>query len=148
MSNDILKKGADYLLKGGTLLSQPCQICNGLLIKFKGNIMCLNCQKTGAPDQRLEKVSDKTSEDKKIEKIQQSLGNGHINKTNEYPEREIYEDLPSQIEKVIVKKINENIESIKIESDPVRQKDNLKVLFLYLKIMKKIKRAARLKNIL
>jgi len=45
MSNDVLKKGADYLLKGGTLLSESCQICNGLLIKFKGNIMCLNCQK-------------------------------------------------------------------------------------------------------
>ena len=43
-NRDILKKGADYLLKGGTLLSESCQTCNGLLIKFKGDIMCLNCQ--------------------------------------------------------------------------------------------------------
>ena len=43
-NRDILKKGADYLLKGGTLLSESCQICNGLLIKYKGDIMCLNCQ--------------------------------------------------------------------------------------------------------
>ena len=121
-------------------MSESCQICNGLLIKFKGNIMCLNCQKANATYPKLEKVSDKNSEEKKIDKIQKSLGNPHINKTNESLERGIYEDLLSQIEEVIVKKIIENIETIKIETDPVKQKDNLKLLFLYLKILKKIKR--------
>jgi UPF0148 protein len=140
MSDDILKKGAEYLLKGGTLLSESCQICNGLLIKFKGNIMCLNCQKANTTYPKFEKVSDKNSEEKKIDKIQKSLVNTHINKTNESLERGIYEDLLSQIEEVIVKKIIENIETIKIETDPVKQKDNLKLLFIYLKILKKIKR--------
>jgi UPF0148 protein len=140
MSNDILKKGAEYLLKGGTLLSESCQICNGLLIKFKGNIMCLDCQNTPATNPKFEQVSDKNSEDKKIDKIQKSLGDKYINKPADYRERKIYDDLPSQIEEVIIKKIFENVESIKIEDDPERQKDNLKVLFLYLKILKKIKR--------
>ncbi len=102
--------------------------------------MCLNCQNTPATDPKIEQVFDKNSEDKKIDKIQKSLGDNYINKPDEYRERKIYDDLPSQIEEVIIKKIFENVESIKIETDPERQKDNLKVLFLYLKILKKIKR--------
>ena len=74
MNNDILKKGADFLLKGGTLLSEPCQVCNGLLIKFKGDIMCLNCQKSNLNKVELEKVTDQSSEEKKIETSQKSLG--------------------------------------------------------------------------
>ena len=65
MNNDTLKKGADFLLKGGTLLSEPCQVCNGLLIKFKGDIMCLNCQKANQNTQEIEKTSVHTSEEKK-----------------------------------------------------------------------------------
>jgi len=65
MNNDTLKKGADFLLKGGTLLSEPCQVCNGLLIKFKDDIMCLNCQKANQNNQEIEKTSVQTNEEKK-----------------------------------------------------------------------------------
>jgi UPF0148 protein len=44
MSNDSIKQGAYYLLRGGTLLSEPCQKCGNLQIKFKGEIICLSCQ--------------------------------------------------------------------------------------------------------
>jgi UPF0148 protein len=140
MSNDILKKGADYLLKGGTLLSESCQICNGLLIKFKGNIICLNCQRAAnLPDSKIEKAFDKNSEEKKIDTNQKSLVNNHVNKNNDSREIEPYKDILLQIEKTIIKKIIESNESIKIENDLYKQKNNLRILLLYLKILKKSK---------
>ncbi|MER5175237.1 MAG: autoantigen p27 domain-containing protein [Candidatus Nitrosocosmicus sp.] len=139
MNNDILKKGADFLLKGGTLLSEPCQVCNSLLIKFKGDIMCLNCQKSNLNTVELEKVTDQSSEEKKIETIQKSLGKDYINKIIEPKEIENYKDLLSQIEKTITIRILENNKTISMENDPDKQKNNLKVLFLYLKILEKIK---------
>ena len=44
MSNESIKQGAYYLLRGGTLLSEPCEKCGNLQIKFKGNIICMSCQ--------------------------------------------------------------------------------------------------------
>jgi uncharacterized Zn finger protein (UPF0148 family) len=43
MNDDSIKQGAYYLLRGGTLLSEPCKKCGNLQIKFKGEILCLNC---------------------------------------------------------------------------------------------------------
>ncbi len=140
MNDDILKKGADYLLKGGTLLSEPCQICNGLLIKFKGDIMCLNCQKSDINNQELEKVTDQALEEKKIEIGQKTLGKNYINNLHEPKEIENYKDLLSQIEKTITKLILESNKLISIESDMDKQTKNLKVLFIYLKILEKIKK--------
>ena len=44
MNNDLIKQGAYYLLRGGTLLSEPCKKCGNLQIRFKGEVFCMNCQ--------------------------------------------------------------------------------------------------------
>src|SRR5215210_9473129 len=44
MNNDLIKQGAYYLLKGGTLLSEPCKKCGNLQIKYKEEVICMNCQ--------------------------------------------------------------------------------------------------------
>jgi UPF0148 protein len=44
MNNDSIKQGAYYLLRGGTLLSEPCKKCGNLQIRYKGEILCMNCQ--------------------------------------------------------------------------------------------------------
>jgi UPF0148 protein len=139
MNNDTLKKGADFLLKGGTLLSEPCHVCNGLLIKFKGDIMCLNCQKASQNTQEIEKTSVRISEEKKEETSQNNLVKDIINK-HEPQKIENYKDLLVQVEKTVIKRILENNKSINIENDIDKQKKNLKMLLLYLKIMEKLKR--------
>ena len=140
MNNDILKKGAEYLLKGGTLLSEPCQICNGLLIKFKGNILCLNCQGIDKKEIQLKKENNQTHEEKEIE-INQKNPNKHImNKVYDHQKFENHTNLLQQIEETIIKKIFESNKSIIIENDMDKQQKNLKSLFLYLKILKKIKK--------
>jgi UPF0148 protein len=57
MNNDLIKQGAYYLLRGGTLLSEPCKKCGNLQIKYKQDIVCMNCQQT---------EQDKTEQEKTL----------------------------------------------------------------------------------
>ncbi|MEJ7641417.1 MAG: Sjogren's syndrome/scleroderma autoantigen 1 family protein [Candidatus Nitrosocosmicus sp.] len=140
MNNDIVKKGADFLLKGGTLLSEPCKICNGLLIKYKGDILCLNCQRSALNQDKLENASDKIFEENEEEKIRQKLTDkDNKNRIYDSEEKVNYKDLLLQIDKTITKKIIDINKLIHIEEDTIKQKNNLKTLYLYLKIMDRIK---------
>jgi UPF0148 protein len=38
-----IKNAAALLLKGGSLISEPCNKCGGVQVKFKDNISCVNC---------------------------------------------------------------------------------------------------------
>jgi len=146
-NRDILKKGADYLLKGGTLLSESCQICNGLLIKFKGDIMCLNCQSQSLSNHELEKASkssppssDNTLQENKTELIKIPPEKDNPGKDHATEETKDYENLLSQIEKTIIKRASDIDKSIYNENDSNRQMDNLKTLLLYLKVLKKTRK--------
>jgi uncharacterized Zn finger protein (UPF0148 family) len=141
MNNDIVKKGADFLLKGGTLLSEPCKICNGLLIKYKGDILCLNCQRSILNQDKLENAPDKILKENEEEEIRQKLFDKD-NKNRMYgsEEKVNYKDLLLQIDKTITKKIIDINKLIYIEEDIIKQKNNLKTLYLYLKVMDRIKK--------
>jgi UPF0148 protein len=148
-NRDILKKGADYLLKGGTLLSESCQTCNGLLIKFKGDIMCLNCQSQNLNNHELEKApqsspslspSDKIYQENKKELIQISPEKDNSDKVHPIKETENYQNLLSQIEKTIIKRATDADRSIYNENDSNKQINNLRILLLYLKVLKRIRK--------
>ena len=140
MNNDIVKKGADFLLKGGTLLSEPCKICNGLLIKYKGDILCLNCQRAALNQDKLENTSDEIFEESKEEIRQKLTDKDNNNRIYGLEEKVNYKDLLLQVDKTITKKIIDINKLIYIEEDTVKQKNNLKTLYLYLKIMDRIKK--------
>ena len=141
MNNDIVKKGADFLLKGGTLLSEPCKICNGLLIKYKGDILCLNCQRPTLNQDKLENASEKMFEENEKEEMRQkSLDKDNKNRIFDSEEKENYKDLLMRIDKTITKKIIDIDKLIYMEEDTLKQKNNLKTLYLYLKIMDRIKK--------
>ena len=140
MNNDIVKKGADFLLKGGTLLSEPCKICNGLLIKYKGDILCLNCQRAALNQDKLENTSDEIFEENKEEIHQKLTDKDNNNRIHGLEEKVNYKDLLLQIDKTITKKIIDINKLIFIEEDTIKQKNNLKTLYLYLKIMDRIKK--------
>jgi uncharacterized Zn finger protein (UPF0148 family) len=142
MNNDIVKKGADFLLKGGTLLSEPCKICNGLLIKYKGDILCLNCQRPTPNQDKLENTSGKIFEENEKEEMmrQKSFDKDNKNRIYDSEEKENYKDLLLQIDETITKKIVDINKLIYMEEDTNKQKNNLKTLYLYLKIMDRIKK--------
>ena len=144
MNNDIVKKGADFLLKGGTLLSEPCKICNGLLIKYKGDILCLNCQRPTPNQDKLENASDKMFEENEKEEMRQkSLDKGNKDRTYDSEEKENYKDLLLRIDKTITKKIIDIDKLIDVKEETLRQKKNLRTLYLYLKIMNRITKKER-----
>jgi uncharacterized Zn finger protein (UPF0148 family) len=41
-----LKHGAEFLLKGGTLLAEPCEKCSGIQVKKNNEISCIICGNT------------------------------------------------------------------------------------------------------
>jgi uncharacterized Zn finger protein (UPF0148 family) len=138
MNNDILKKGADYILKGGTLLSEPCQECNGLLIKFKGNILCLNCQGNEKKQIQLNNENKRSNEIKEVQIEQKNSNENMMDKIYKFQNFDEYNNILQQIKETIIKKIIDINKSIDSENDIDKQQKNLKVLILYLKTLKKI----------
>ena len=47
LSKEFTKKAVEMLLKGATLVSDPCPYCKGVRIIQNGNALCVNCGKQG-----------------------------------------------------------------------------------------------------
>jgi UPF0148 protein len=43
MSNQLTKKAVEMLLKGATLLGQPCPYCSGVRVMKEGHALCISC---------------------------------------------------------------------------------------------------------
>lgn len=137
MDNEIIKQGAYYLLRGGTLLSEPCKKCGNLQIKYKDDIICMKCQYSDQlPSQHnITKIEDKDHE-----------GNSIVNDANELKVKaELYSDIDTntalvQLETKLIQdvlKISKKINSTISHKYCIR---NLKVLNEYLKVINKLRK--------
>lgn len=106
----MLSLAAEMLRKGGTLLSEPCEACNGVQVKFEDHIICVNCNRKIKAD---------------VDKEQ-----------TEHIEERSMPDLYS----VITQKVNELIPILINEREITRQLDIAKLLNSYLEILAKIKK--------
>lgn len=52
--SDLRKKAAEMLLKGATLLAEPCPYCKGVRVMKDGNALCVSCGKE--PDKTVPEV--------------------------------------------------------------------------------------------
>lgn len=43
MSKELTEKAAEMLLKGATLLSEPCPYCRGVRVMSDGHALCISC---------------------------------------------------------------------------------------------------------
>ena len=136
MNNDSIKQGAYYLLRGGTLLSEPCKKCGNLQIKYMQDIICMNCQNSEQDKIELQKTlandietkteasnADSEEEDKRI--------------TNAYSD---LNDVLSQIERQVLLtlvKLNKEQDAL---SSPKKYKRYLKIVQTSLKSVEMIKR--------
>ena len=64
-----MKRAADMLLKGATLMKEPCPYCQGVRVMKEGYALCIKCGKE--PEKR-DDVSGPANNDKKM-KIQEVL---------------------------------------------------------------------------
>ena len=50
MSKDLTKKAVEMLLKGATLISDPCPYCKGVRVMKDGHALCVNCGREAKED--------------------------------------------------------------------------------------------------
>lgn len=119
--SDSIKGGAELLLKGASLLKEPCEICNGVQLDYKNKIICVNCNK------ELQK-SNESKNLKKENKIENRF------EQNDTLERKTFQ---ASIDFLQIKIIN-SIEKLKIDDDYFIQKTRLDLIESYLRILKEL----------
>lgn len=72
MSKDLTKKAVEMLLKGATLVSDPCPYCKGVRIIKDGSAMCVNCGREDKEEKLPEKI-EKSSNKTVLESLEQKL---------------------------------------------------------------------------
>jgi len=75
MSEDLRKKAAEMLLRGATLLAEPCPYCKGVRIMKDGNALCVNCGKEPDKSKIDQAALSENSDHKKPSSILISLKN-------------------------------------------------------------------------
>ncbi len=72
MSKELTKKAVEMLLRGATLVSDPCPYCNGVRIIKDGHALCVNCGRE-AKEEKIPAETEKIMPSTAIEKLNQKL---------------------------------------------------------------------------
>ncbi len=102
---DLTKKAVEMLLKGATLLSEPCPYCKGVRVMKEGNALCVNCGRTPKKSKKI-----KTKKGTKKEKTSPPLK--ILEKKLETLSKELEQESDHEKQQKILKSINSLIESI------------------------------------
>jgi len=101
MTKDLTKKAAEMLLKGATLLSEPCPYCSGVRVMKEGHALCINCgrepekkEATIEVKQQTEKTGLEITLEKKLSELSKELEQ----ETNHEKQQEILRSINSLIE--------------------------------------------------
>jgi len=105
-----LKHAAEFLIKGGTLLSESCEKCNGIQVKKNNEITCIICGNIT--------VLEKTKPTKDIDSIVQ---------------------VDYSMSEKIGKRLKELIIDIGSDKNLGEEEQRLRVIDNYIKILEKIK---------
>lgn len=116
-----IKNAAALLLKGGSLISEPCSKCGGVQVQFKESIICVNCRNKRS----ITKRSDSNTTQKKQAPV--------IPLNSERVEVEI---APARF--IIQDKILMLASQIRDEADLVVQKQKAELMDTYLAILQKL----------
>jgi len=101
MSKELQKKAAEMLLKGATLLSEPCPYCSGVRVMKEGYALCISCGREPEKKEIPEvKQPEKSELEKTLEKKLFALS------------KELEQESNSQKQQEILKSINSIIETI------------------------------------
>ncbi|MBI5859589.1 MAG: hypothetical protein HZB73_02520 [Nitrosarchaeum sp.] len=101
MSKDLTKKAAEMLLKGATLLSEPCPYCAGVRVMKEGHALCISCgrepEKKEIPVE-IKQQTEKTGLEITLEKKLSELSKELEQETNHEKQQEILRSINSLIE--------------------------------------------------
>lgn len=77
MSKELTKKAVEMLLKGATLVGEPCPYCKGVRVMKDGSALCVTCGKE-AKDEKVESIliqSPQKTESVPIDNLDQKIKN-------------------------------------------------------------------------
>ena len=101
MSKELTKKAAEMLLKGATLLSEPCPYCSGVRVMKDGKALCVSCgrqpKKREIPQENKQQNSKsalKETLEKKLELLSKELEG----ESNHEKQQEILKSINSLLE--------------------------------------------------
>jgi UPF0148 protein len=114
LSDENIKKTAELLRRGASLLSQSCPQCGSPLLKIKDEIYCPSCGK-------------KVVIVKEGEPIPSNVEGGAL----------------SDLSSVLHTKLRETVESIKNETDPSRLQELLRIIVGILDALERLKRISQ-----
>ena len=103
--SDLTKKAVEMLLKGATLLTEPCPYCKGVRVMKEGNALCVNCGRTPKKSQII-----KTKKGTKKEKTSTSIK--ILEKKLETLSKELEQESDHEKQHKILKSINSLIDTI------------------------------------
>ncbi len=140
MNNDLIKQGAYYLLRGGTLLSEPCKTCGNLQIKYKEQVICMNCQHL--EEDKIEQL-ETLPNDIEIKKEVSQVGGDEDNKRtlNTFDDiQEVWSQVEHQVLQTLVELNREQNATV----SPKKYKRYLEIVQTSLKTIEMIKRIKQL----
>jgi len=108
MSSEFTKKAIEMLLKGATLVSEPCPYCKGVRVIKDGHALCVNCGKE--PEIKETKIQSQTNELENMQKTRSSLK--VLEQKLEYLSNELEEEKDHEKQQHILKSINSLVEII------------------------------------
>ena len=73
MSKDLTKKAVEMLLKGATLLGEPCPYCKGVRVMMDGNALCVKCGRKPEKTQKIEPKERKENSSSAIEILEKKI---------------------------------------------------------------------------
>jgi uncharacterized Zn finger protein (UPF0148 family) len=141
-----IKSAADLLLKGGTLLSNSCENCGGVQVRFKENIVCVSCGR------KVKEISVTQMEEEQKKKSTSNNNNNSDSGLSKEMKVQSNSDANSDgggggggdgrlitYEKVISKKITLLFTSLENDSDILIQNTKLDLISKYLDVLDKLK---------
>jgi uncharacterized Zn finger protein (UPF0148 family) len=91
-----LKEAASLLTRGGTLINDPCDLCNGVQVKYRDKIICINCGNQKSAYSESNSMQQKREESQRVNIQKDSQVVADINSPRpprKYSERYIEQDI-------------------------------------------------------
>lgn len=101
VEDELTKKAVDMLLKGATLLGEPCPYCSGVRVMKEGHALCISCGREPKKEPESAVISKKPSDP--IEILEKKL---------DTLSRELENEIDHEKQQNILKSINSLIETI------------------------------------
>jgi len=108
MSAELTKKAIEMLLKGATLVSEPCPYCKGVRVIKDGHALCVSCGKE--PEIKETTLASETPEYEEIQKTRSTLN--VLEQKLENLSKELDREKDHEKQQQILKSINSLVEII------------------------------------